>query len=186
MGKPKTLLQDLCRHTLACGAESIEVEHKDRAEWILARKGETVFRIATFVSAGRDAKELRENLAAVRRKPLRTAIAGQVWILTVEVYERFGEDAFRVRISQAPQLDPAVAPKFTKKQGQYLAFIHHYSQLNRRPPSEADMERYFGVTPPSVHQMIVTLELKGLIERTPGQGRSIDLKIPREQLPELE
>ena len=39
--------------------------------------------------------------------------------------------------------------------------------------AEADMERYFRVTPPSVHQMVLTLEAKGLIERTPGLGRSI-------------
>ena len=34
------------------------------------------------------------------------------------------------------------------------------------------MQRYFQVTPPSVHQMILTLESKGLIERFPGEGRS--------------
>ena len=62
---------------------------------------------------------------------------------------------------------------FTEKQGQYLAFIYYYTKMNGRPPAEADMQRYFQVTPPSVHQMVVTLELNGFIERTPGQGRSI-------------
>ena len=76
--------------------------------------------------------------------------------------------------------------RFTEKQGQYLAFIHYYTKVNGRPPAEADMERYFRVTPPSVHQMVVTLESNGLIERIPGQGRSIRLLIPREQLPDLE
>ncbi|PYX56952.1 MAG: hypothetical protein DMG76_13280 [Acidobacteria bacterium] len=38
---------------------------------------------------------------------------------------------------------------------------------------------------PSVHQMILTLEGNGLIERTPGQARSIRLLIPREDLPDL-
>jgi hypothetical protein len=47
------------------------------------------------------------------------------------------------------------------------------------------MERYFGVTPPSVHQMVLTLEAKRLIERTPGLGRSIRLLIAREELPDL-
>jgi Mn-dependent DtxR family transcriptional regulator len=46
-------------------------------------------------------------------------------------------------------------PRFTDKQGQYLAFIRTYALLHRRPPAEADMERYFGVTPPSVHRMVV-------------------------------
>jgi repressor LexA len=76
--------------------------------------------------------------------------------------------------------------RFTEKQGQYLAFIYYYTKVNGRPPAEADMQRYFRVTPPSVHQMVLTLELTGFIERIPGQGRSIRLLIPREQLPNLE
>jgi repressor LexA len=76
--------------------------------------------------------------------------------------------------------------RFTEKQGQYLAFIHHYTKVNGRPPAEADMQRCFRVTPPSVHQMVITLEANGFIERIPGQGRSIRLLIPREELPDLE
>jgi len=76
--------------------------------------------------------------------------------------------------------------RFTEKQGQYLAFIYYYTKVNGRPPAEADMQRYFRVTPPSVHQMVLTIEANGFIERIPGQGRSIRLKIPREQLPDVE
>jgi DNA-binding MarR family transcriptional regulator len=74
---------------------------------------------------------------------------------------------------------------FTEKQGQYLAFIYYYTKVNGRPPAEADMRRYFRVAPPSVHQMVITLEANGFIERIPGKGRSISLLIPREQLPDL-
>ena len=66
---------------------------------------------------------------------------------------------------------------FTHKQGQYLAFIYYYSKVNGRPPAEADMQRYFQVSPPSIHQMILALEANGFIERVPGQGRSIRLLI---------
>lgn len=76
-------------------------------------------------------------------------------------------------------------PRFTDKQGQYLAFIHTYSLLNGRSPAEADMERYFGVTPPSVHRMVVELERRGLIHRLPRQPRSIRLAIAPEQVPPL-
>ncbi len=76
--------------------------------------------------------------------------------------------------------------RFTEKQGQYLAFIHYYTKVNGRPPAEADMQRYFRVTPPSVHQMVLTLEANGLSERTPGQGRSIRLLLSRDELPDLE
>ena len=76
--------------------------------------------------------------------------------------------------------------RLTEKQGQYLAFIYYYTRVNGRPPAEADMQRYSRVTPPSVHQMVLTLEENGFTERIPGQGRPIRLLIPREQLPGLE
>jgi repressor LexA len=76
--------------------------------------------------------------------------------------------------------------RFTEKQGQYLAFIYYHTKVNGRPPAEADMQRYFRVTPPSVHQMVVTLEANAFVERIPGQGRSIRLLIPRDELPDLE
>ena len=75
---------------------------------------------------------------------------------------------------------------FTELQGQYLAYIATYTKLHRRPPAEANLQEYFGVTPPSVHNMILTLEKRGLISRIPGRARSIEVLVPRAQLPELE
>ena len=75
---------------------------------------------------------------------------------------------------------------FTPRQGQYLAFIYYYSKLNGRAPAEADIAQYFQVSPPSVHQMVLNLEERGLITRIPGQPRSIRLLIPREELPALD
>ena len=74
---------------------------------------------------------------------------------------------------------------YTPKQGQYLAFIYYYRKIHGRSPAEADMQGYFRVSPPVVHQMVLSLEKRRFIERTPGQGRSIKLLLPREQLPEL-
>jgi DNA-binding MarR family transcriptional regulator len=95
---------------------------------------------------------------------------------------------------------------FTPKQGQYLAFIHLYTRLHRRPPAETDMkavskgeggnlprslrlrhrvQQYFRVSPPSVHQMVLTLERAGLIRRKPRTARSIELLVDPKQLPEL-
>lgn len=48
------------------------------------------------------------------------------------------------------------------------------------------MQRYFNVSPPAVHQMVLTLEKRGLIARVPGQPRSIRLLLAREELPDLE
>ncbi len=76
--------------------------------------------------------------------------------------------------------------RYTVKQGQYLAFIFYYTKLNGRAPAEGDMQRYFQVTPPSVHQMVLTLEANGFIDRVAGQARSIRLLLPREEIPDLE
>jgi DNA-binding MarR family transcriptional regulator len=78
------------------------------------------------------------------------------------------------------------SPSYTEKQGQYLAFIHTYTLLNRRPPAEADFQRFFGTTPPAVHDMILGLERRGLITRVPGQPRSIKLLVPAADLPQLQ
>ena len=77
-------------------------------------------------------------------------------------------------------------PGFTSKQGQYLAFIDAYTCVHGRPPAEADMQRRFGVTPPSVHQMILTLERAGLIRRRAGAPRSIEVLVSHEDLPVLQ
>ena len=77
------------------------------------------------------------------------------------------------------------ARTFTPKQGQYLAFIHLYMRLHRRPPAQADIQEYFRVSPPSVHQMLLTLERAGLIRRQPRTPRSIELLVDPKHLPEL-
>jgi DNA-binding MarR family transcriptional regulator len=76
-------------------------------------------------------------------------------------------------------------PRFTAKQGQYLAFIHAYKRLLGRSSAEAEMQRFFQVTPPSVHQMVLSLEKAGLITRKPGAARSIALRVDPADLPEL-
>ena len=87
-------------------------------------------------------------------------------------------------IPEEPQT--TMAPRYTDKQGQYLAYIYYYTKIHGQPPAEADMQQYFGVTPPSVHQMVVNLERNGLIARTPRVSRSIRLLLDRKDLPDLE
>lgn len=84
-----------------------------------------------------------------------------------------------------PGREKSAQNRFTPTQGQYLAFIHLYTKLNRRPPAEADLQGYFKVTPPTVHSMIMTLERLGLVRRTPGQARSVVVLVPPEELPTL-
>ena len=77
-------------------------------------------------------------------------------------------------------------PEFTEKQGQYLAFIDSYMTMFRQAPAESDLQEFFGAAPPTVHQMIIKLEEKGLISRVPRQARSIRLLVDPDELPRLE
>src|SRR5712692_6265463 len=75
---------------------------------------------------------------------------------------------------------------YTPRQGQYLAFIAAYTGRYGQPPSEAEIATHFMVSPPSAHQMVVTLEQRGLIQRTPGQARSLRVLLPPRAIPDLE
>lgn len=83
------------------------------------------------------------------------------------------------------QSHPAGKAPFTWLQGQYLAFIAAYGKVMGVAPAEADMQRCFGVTPPTVHQMVLTLERRGLISRVPGQARSIQILLAPDRIPTL-
>jgi hypothetical protein len=186
MGKPATLLEGLCGHALALGSESIEVECKDDRQWVFAFREGTRIRIANYADSSTDGKELRGNLDAAAKRAVRTVIGGRVYILRVRISDSFGQAAFEVRIDRAPKLDPSMAPAFTAKQGQYLAYIYHYTKVHRQPPAETDLQRYFQVSPPSIHNMVKTLERNGLIEKIPGQARTIRLLVNPGHLPPME
>lgn len=185
MSRPFTLLEDLCEHALSMGADGVEVEYQDGREWVYARQGNTAVSFASFPGSSVDAKELRDNLHRAHKKPLKTVLAGQAYVLNVRVAEEFGEEVFTVDIKRPARPDPAAAPKFTKTQGQYLAFIYNYTEIHGCAPAETDFQQYFRVSAPSVHETIKTLQRNGLIERVPGQARSIRLLVEPEHLPRL-
>jgi repressor LexA len=109
-----------------------------------------------------------------------------------ETVARFVEDAAPQVPGDGPIVVTAEAgtfpsnPSYTSKQGQYLAFIHYSTKVNGQPPAESDFQRYFQVSPPTVHAMLVALEKRGFISRVPGRTRSISLNLQRDQLPDLE
>jgi DNA-binding MarR family transcriptional regulator len=74
---------------------------------------------------------------------------------------------------------------FTPKQGQMLAFIYQYRKLHRQGPAETDMARYFQLTPPAAHAMVVKLEEKGLLSREPEVPRSVKVTLPEKDIPKL-
>ena len=186
MGKPVSLLELLCGHAISLGAQSFETERKGGRQRAFAQIDGARTRIADFPDSSVDAKELRANLCTASRKSARMVIGGKLYVVHVRAVESRGEDACEVSLIPAPKLDPLVPPQFTPKQGQYLAFIYNYTKIHRRPPAESDLERYFQVSPPTIHEMIKTLERNRLIERTPRQARSIRLLVMAEHLPRLE
>jgi DNA-binding MarR family transcriptional regulator len=76
--------------------------------------------------------------------------------------------------------------EWTPLQGQYLAFIYAYRTIHNQAPAERDMQQFFHVTPPTVHNMLKLLEQHGFIRRQPGVARSIQLLVPPEKLPLLQ
>lgn len=111
-----------------------------------------------------------------------------------EAMRRLGHLVERLNDGLADEVDPGahlVRPAacrlgYTPKQGQYLAFINLYQLIHRRAPAEADMQAYFRVSPPAVHQMVLTLQRRKFIVRTPGGARSIRLLVRPEQIPALD
>jgi hypothetical protein len=72
---------------------------------------------------------------------------------------------------------------YTPTQGRYLAFIHAYIGRHGHPPAETEIAAAMCVSPPSVNQMVKTLEKRGLILRHPGQPRSLQILIPEDEIP---
>ncbi len=72
---------------------------------------------------------------------------------------------------------------FTHTQGRYLAFIHAYTSLHGCPPAESEIAAAMCVSPPSVNQMMRSLEKKGLVLRQPGQPRAIQILVAEDEIP---
>lgn len=71
----------------------------------------------------------------------------------------------------------------TPAQGRYLAYIRAYTDGFGLPPAESEIAEAMGVSPPSVNQMMKTLERKGLIRRQSGVPRSIEILVADDAVP---
>ena len=93
---------------------------------------------------------------------------------------------FPENIAEAAKPTKKSNARITKKQGQYLSFIYYYTKVNKTPPAESDFQKYFNVSPPSVHDMIMKLEEKGFISRVRNSPRSIKLLLKHSEIPDLD
>jgi hypothetical protein len=76
-------------------------------------------------------------------------------------------DAGSVELTVAPKGPRVSSPgqdvrQPTKRQFEYLAFIHKYITRFGRAPAESDIERHFLVSAPSVNQMMQNAGASGL------------------------
>jgi DNA-binding MarR family transcriptional regulator len=96
---------------------------------------------------------------------------------------RFASSMEKVHSLACRKIGSLIATSPFRNHQKRLAFIHLYTRLHRRPPAETDMQEYFRVSPPSVHQMVLTLERAGLIRRQPRMPRSIEVLVDPKDLP---
>ena len=74
-------------------------------------------------------------------------------------------------------------PEFSPTQARYLSFIHAYTEGFGVPPAESEIAEALRVQPPSVSGMLKTMVKKGLIQKVPGQSRSIEILIDPAEIP---
>jgi repressor LexA len=133
-----------------------------------------------------DLEELLGHVAAEANHSKHPSIAKHLSRLH-ERLSRIGET--HADADEPPSAAAAEVPlphRYTSKQGQYLSFIYYYTKIHRVPPAESDLQRYFNVSAPAVHQMVLTLDARGFLERVTGKPRSIRLLLSRDELPDLE
>lgn len=97
---------------------------------------------------------------------------------------REASGALKAGVGRSRPARSADAP--TPQQGQFLGFIREYMLRCGVAPTHADLQRFFNLSAPSVNSMLVRLERRGFLRRTPRQARGMELTIEAERLPALE
>ncbi|MGH7827685.1 MAG: hypothetical protein ACREQ7_21235 [Candidatus Binatia bacterium] len=96
--KQKSIIERLTAEAVRLAVNELEVEYKDGYEEVVALVGSIGFGIARFRSSSREARSLREELYGIRKKKRRVVIGDSEYDVRAQVYESFGEDAFRLQL----------------------------------------------------------------------------------------
>jgi hypothetical protein len=145
--------------------------------------------------ANADARALLREVLQALRPVLRDEFLMEetpfeVWMPMESAVETIGAALGRLEAtnpSKGSQIDPT-AEGPTHRQGQFLAYICEYMRQNSAglAPTHAAMQRFFGLTAPSVNSMLIRLEQRGFIRRTPRVARGIEISIDSALIPPLE
>ena len=102
--KKDSPLKEITSRAIEIGASELEIEYKDGYEEVFAMKGGQGFGIAKLNSSTEEAALLRDELYVIgKRKSGRIRIAGAKYTVKVEIFDSFGEDAFRVTLEKIEQ-----------------------------------------------------------------------------------
>jgi len=95
------VLGELVSRVIAAGTAEFEVECKDGKEHVFAFNGTVGVGIATFRSDSEEAQILRSQFYALKKKRRKFIRAGVEYGLRVNIFDSFGEDAFRGTITRS-------------------------------------------------------------------------------------
>ncbi len=99
--KKSDILTRIVGLVLDAGATDFEAEYKDSHAEICAMRGPIGFGIASLRSSSDGAKELMAKLYSLKKKLGRVRVGGVDYTLRVEIFDSFGENAYRVSIRPA-------------------------------------------------------------------------------------
>lgn len=97
------VLLELVARAIKVGADDMEIEYKNGREEVFAVSSGIGVGIASLDSKSEEARLLREELYAIARKKRVVRISGCKYTVRVQIFDSFGEDAFRVTIKRTPE-----------------------------------------------------------------------------------
>ena len=97
---PNDILVQLVLDTIRHGADEFVVDYKDGYEEVCAMNSNIGIGIASLESSSEETGELRKKLYAMTKKRETITIQGTTYNLRAEIFDSFGEDAFRVTIQR--------------------------------------------------------------------------------------
>jgi hypothetical protein len=93
-----SILEEIASKVIRSGGDAVDVEYKDGYEEICAMSGPVGVSIGVRLkSSSKEAKSLRADLYNIAKKRRRVTVDGRQYELQCQVYDSFGEDAFRLQ-----------------------------------------------------------------------------------------
>ncbi|MGH8628234.1 MAG: hypothetical protein ACREYC_24215 [Gammaproteobacteria bacterium] len=100
--KTSDVLLELVARAIKAGADDMEIEYKNGREEVFAVRSGIGVGIASLDSKSEEARLLREELYAIAAKKRGVRISGCTYTVRVQIFDNFGEDAFRITIKRTP------------------------------------------------------------------------------------